>query len=142
VIQAVAGIADAHADPHSGEPQLLQTLMCDKVTALTAAQAISAALFARERAGDRRGQKIELAMLDAAVAFLWPEALYNHSFLDEPPRAMPEFGANQRLWRCADGWLAMITPQNDEFAAMCRVFGVPELVSDARFASIPARRMH
>jgi crotonobetainyl-CoA:carnitine CoA-transferase CaiB-like acyl-CoA transferase len=140
VIQAVAGLADAHPDPHSGEPQLLQTLVCDKVTALTAAQAVSAALFARERSG--RGQKIELAMLDAAVAFLWPEALYNHAFLDEPPPAMPEFGANQRLWRCADGWLAMITPQNDEFAAMCRVFGVPELIADARFASIPARRLH
>ena len=46
-------------------------------------------------------------MLDAAVAFLWPEGCYNHAFLDDPPAAMPEFGANQKLWRCADGWLAL-----------------------------------
>jgi len=144
VIQAVAGMADAHPDPKSGEPQLLQTLMCDKLTALTAAQAVTAALLARERqgAGSGRGQKIELAMLDAAVNFLWPEACFNHAFQDEPPPVAMEFGANQRLWRCADGWLALITPQNDEFAAMCRVFGRPEMGSDPRFASIPARRQH
>ena len=144
VIQAVAGMADAHPDPRSGEPQLLQTLMCDKLTALTAAQAVTAALLARERQrdGQQRGQKIELAMLDAALNFLWPEACFNHAFQDQPPAAAPEFGANQKLWRCADGWLAILTPQHDEFAAQCRVFGVPELGADPRFATIPGRRQH
>lgn len=143
VIQAVAGFAAAHPNPQTGEPQLLQTLVCDKITALTAAQAVTAALLARERAGPQApGQKIELNMLDAALAFLWPEALYNHAFQDEPSAAMPEFGAHQKLWRCQDGWLAMITPQDEEFAAMCGVFGLPALPQDPRFASIAARRLH
>jgi crotonobetainyl-CoA:carnitine CoA-transferase CaiB-like acyl-CoA transferase len=143
VIQAVAGFADAHPDPLSTEPQLLQTLMCDKVTALTAGQALTAALFARERsASSGRGQKIELSMLDASVAFLWPEALYNHAFQEAPPAVMPEFGATQRLWRCKDGWLALITPQDEEFAALCRVLGRPDLITDPRFVSIPTRRLH
>jgi crotonobetainyl-CoA:carnitine CoA-transferase CaiB-like acyl-CoA transferase len=140
VIQAVSGFADAHPDVQTGEPKLLQTLLCDKITALTAAQAISAALHARHSSG--LGQKIELSMLDAAVSFLWPEALYNHSFVDAQPPAMPEFGANQKLWQCHDGWFAMITPQNDEFGAMCRVLGRPELQHDPRFISIPLRRTH
>ena len=140
VIQAVSGFADAHPHAQTGEPQLLQTLMCDKVTALTAAQAIGAALHARSQTG--LGQKIELSMLDAALSFLWPEALYNHSFLDGDVAAMPEFGANQKLWRARDGWFAMITPQNDEFAAMCRALGMPELIGDPRFVSIPMRRVH
>jgi crotonobetainyl-CoA:carnitine CoA-transferase CaiB-like acyl-CoA transferase len=140
VIQAAAGLADAHPDPVTGEPQLLQTLMCDKVTALTAAQALTAAWLARERSG--RGQKIELSMLDASVAFLWPEAFYNQSFQDDPPASLPEFGASQRLWSCRDGWFAMITPQDEEFAAMCRVFGLPGLTTDPRFVSIPTRRLH
>lgn len=140
VIQAVSGFADAHPDVQTSEPKLLQTLLCDKITALTAAQAITAALHARHSSG--LGQKIELSMLDAAVAFLWPEALYNHSFVDAQPPAMPEFGANQKLWQCHDGWFAMITPQNDEFGAMCRVLGVPELKDDPRFISIPVRRNH
>ena len=83
VIQAVSGMADAHPDEQTGEPRLLRTLMCDKVTALTAAQAVTAALLAR--AGDGCGRLVEVNMLDAAVAFLWPEAFYNHAFLDEPP---------------------------------------------------------
>jgi crotonobetainyl-CoA:carnitine CoA-transferase CaiB-like acyl-CoA transferase len=44
VIQAVSGFADAHPDPATQEPRLLQTLVCDKITALTAAQALTAAL--------------------------------------------------------------------------------------------------
>lgn len=140
VIQAVSGFADAHPHSETGDPQLLQTLLCDKITALTAAQAIGAALHARSQTG--RGQKIELSMLDAALAFLWPEAMYNHSFLDGDVAPMAEFGAHQKLWRGRDGWFAMITPQDDEFAAMCRTLGVPELIADPRFVSIPVRRNH
>jgi crotonobetainyl-CoA:carnitine CoA-transferase CaiB-like acyl-CoA transferase len=140
VIQAASGFADAHGDPASGDPGLLPTLLCDKLTALTASQAICAALLARHRNG--RGQKIELSMLDASIAFLWPEAMYNHGFLDEPPAPAPEFGANQKAWRCRDGWFTAMTPQNDEFAALCRGFGRPDLVGDPRFATMEARRRH
>lgn len=140
VIQAVSGFADAHPDPLTQEPKLLQTLMCDKITALTAAQAVTAALHERHSTG--KGRRITLSMLDAALSFLWPEALYNHSFLDAPPPDAPEFGGRQKLWRCKDGWFAMITPQNDEFAGMCRAFGTPELLQDSRFATILSRRDH
>ncbi len=140
VIQAVSGFADAHPDPETQEPKLLQTLMCDKITALTAAQAITSALHGRQVTGE--GCRIELSMLDAALSFLWPEALYNHSFLDHPPAPVPEFGARQKLWRCKDGWFAMIAPQDDEFAGICRVFGKPELMQDSRFANMMLRRDH
>ena len=138
VIQAVSGFADAHPDPDTQEPKLLQTLMCDKITALTAAQAITAALHGRQATGE--GSRIELSMLDAGLSFLWPEALYNHSFLDNPPAPVPEFGARQKLWRCKDGWFAMIAPQDEEFAGICRVFGKTELLQDPRFANMMLRR--
>lgn len=140
VIQAVSGFADAHPDFETQEPKLLQTLMCDKITALTAAQAITAALHGRQVSGE--GSRIELSMLDAGLSFLWPEALYNHSFLDKPPAPVPEFGARQQLWRCKDGWFAMIAPQDEEFAGICRVFGKPELLQDPRFANMMLRRDH
>ena len=140
VIQAVSGFADAHPDFDTQEPKLLQTLMCDKITALTAAQAITAALHGRQTTGE--GRRIELSMLDAGLSFLWPEALYNHSFLDNPPAPVPEFGARQQLWRCKDGWFAMIAPQDEEFAGICRVFGKPELLQDPRFANMMLRRDH
>ena len=140
VIQAVSGFTDAHPDFDTQEPRLLQTLMCDKITALTAAQAITAALHGRQTSGE--GCRIELSMLDAGLSFLWPEALYNHSFLDNPPAPVPEFGARQKLWRCKDGWFAMIAPQDEEFAGICRVFGKPELLQDPRFANMMLRRDH
>ena len=140
VIQAVSGFAASHPQSATGEPQLLQTLLCDKITALTAAQALSAALLARERSG--MGQHIELSMLDAALSFLWPEAMYNHAYVDSPRPPVPEYGASQRLWRGQDGWFAMITPHNDEFVAMCQVLGVPDLIKQPQFSSILARRDH
>jgi crotonobetainyl-CoA:carnitine CoA-transferase CaiB-like acyl-CoA transferase len=138
VIQAVSGFSASHPSQVSGEPMLLATTVCDKLTALTAAQAICAALLARERSG--RGGKLELAMLDAALAFQWPDAMYNHVFVSDPPPASPEFGVQQRPYRTRNGHVAVMTPQPDEFAALCRGLGRPDLASDARFAQIDARR--
>jgi crotonobetainyl-CoA:carnitine CoA-transferase CaiB-like acyl-CoA transferase len=138
VIQAVSGMSASHPSQANGEPMLLATAVCDKLSALTAAQAICAALFARQRSG--RGVKLELAMLDAALAFQWPDAMYNHVFVSDPPPAAPEFGVQQRPYRTRNGHVAAMTPQPDEFAALCRGLGRPELAADPRFAQIDARR--
>ena len=136
MIQASAGIAATQLAP-DGSPQLIQTLVADKVTALTAAQAITAALFARERSG--QGQHVEVAMLDAALAFNWPEGMFNHGFVDEPPAASPAYGRFSRLWRTKDGAVALGSFQDHEFAALCAALGRPELKDDPRFASGRAR---
>ncbi|MGA1643311.1 MAG: CaiB/BaiF CoA transferase family protein, partial [Ilumatobacteraceae bacterium] len=66
VIQGASGLASVQVDPQTGTPSLFRTLLCDKVTSLKAAQAVTAALYARQ-VGHARGQHIVLAMLDAAV---------------------------------------------------------------------------
>jgi len=138
VIQAVSGISASHPNQISGEPTILATTVCDKLTALNAAQAISAALFARERSG--LGTRLQLSMLDAALAFQWPDAMNNLSFVSKPPQAFPEFGVRQRAYKTRDGHVATMTPQQDEFAALCRGLGHPELAADPRFCSGDARR--
>jgi crotonobetainyl-CoA:carnitine CoA-transferase CaiB-like acyl-CoA transferase len=140
VIQAVSGIAASHPNQLSGEPTLLATTVCDKLSALTAAQAICAALFARERSG--QGTTLALSMLDAALAFQWPDAMNNLTFVSDPPPAFPEFGVRQRPYRTRNGYVAAMTPQQDEFAAFCTGLGRPELVADPRFATANARRHH
>jgi crotonobetainyl-CoA:carnitine CoA-transferase CaiB-like acyl-CoA transferase len=137
VIQATSGVSAAHRDPRTGEPTVLSTAVCDKLTALTASQAICAALFARERSG--KGSHVRLAMLDAAVAFQWPDAMYNHVFLDDPPEPGPPFGATLKPWRARDGFFVTNTPQREEFAALCEGLGRPELADDPRFASVTGR---
>ena len=75
VIQAMTGFGANQADLRTGVPVLVQQAVVDKVTGLTAAQAITAALFERDRTG--RGQVIEVPMLHAGLAFLWPDVTTN-----------------------------------------------------------------
>ena len=139
VVQAVSGLAATQTD-REGRPNLIRSLVADKVSALTAAQAITAALFLRERTGV--GQRIDIAMLDAAVAFNWPDGMYNHSFLDDAPAPFPEYGSMMRLWSAADGQVAVGSLQNSEFFALVRALGLPELAEDPRLHSVPGRMMH
>jgi crotonobetainyl-CoA:carnitine CoA-transferase CaiB-like acyl-CoA transferase len=135
MIQATAGIAATQLSSE-GEPQLIQTLVIDKVTALTMAQAITAALFARERTG--QGQHVEVAMLDAAVAFNWPEGMFNHGWPDQPP--MPPYGRYSRLWETKDGRRVVVGSfQDHEFAALCGALRRPDLKDDPRFNTGRAR---
>jgi crotonobetainyl-CoA:carnitine CoA-transferase CaiB-like acyl-CoA transferase len=139
VIQAVSGIAASQRGP-SGEPQLIQTLIADKVTALTAAQAITAALFARARSG--KGGLVEVAMLDAAIAFNWPDGMYNHGFQDDPPPPYPEYGAFSRLRAADDGLVAIGALQTIEFVALMRALGLEQLADDPRFGTMMGRIQH
>ena len=140
VIQAVSGMAASHPNQTTGAPTLLATTVCDKLSALMAAQAVSSALFARERSGC--GTTIDLSMLDAALAFQWPDAMNNLTFVTDPPRKFPEFGIFQRPYKTKNGYVAAMTPQADEFANLCRGLGRPDLADDPRFATADARRHH
>ena len=73
IIQALSGATDIQADRVTGKPNMFRIILADKVTALTAAQAISSALYAREKSG--RGQHIRLSMLDTMLSFFWPEGM-------------------------------------------------------------------
>jgi len=143
VIQAIGGLAASQRDPGTGAPVVLASTVSDKVTALTAAQAVTAALFARDRpGGSGLGGRVEVAMLDATVAFQWPDAMYNHVWVDDAPPPFPEFGATQRAWRTADGFVATMVPQQAEFLGMCTALGHPEIIDDPRFATQPVRYRH
>jgi len=76
VIQGMSGLLEAQGVDQ--RYAMVRTIIFDKVTALTAAQAITAALFARERGAG--GQHIGLSMLDTALYFNWPDLMWNQSF--------------------------------------------------------------
>ena len=65
VIQAISGYASVQ---NSVQPDLVKNLICDKTTALTCAQAITASLFARERDEERKGTNIDLSMLVVSIS--------------------------------------------------------------------------
>lgn len=138
IIQAVSGLAASQASAASGgEPQLVGSLVCDKVAALTAAQAITAALFARDRGAG--GQHVELSMLDAALVFNWPDVMWNHTFLSGDIPAAPTVADIYRIFRTTDGHVAAITLSDDEFRGFCRALELTDLLEDGRFATIAGR---
>lgn len=138
VIQAASGVASVQSDPGTGKPQMLRNLACDKVTSYTAMQSICAALFARER-GIAEGQHIVLAMLDAAVAFLWPDAGMDATVLDEDAIRMPTLGANYNVTVLEDGYCASSAVSDVEFKGLWAALGQPQLADDPRFATAAAR---
>lgn len=137
VIQAVSGFCDTQKSGTTGEPQLLQSIVCDKVSAITAAQSITAALYAKARG--RGSCLIELNMLDSALAFLWPDAFYNHAFEGDFQRS-PDFASFYSIRPTRDGFITMIAISNEEFRASCRAIGRPDLADDPRLQT-PLDRM-
>ena len=78
VIQGISGVTDVQG-VHA--PAMVRTIVYDKVTSLTVAQGITAALLARERGAG--GQHIRLSMLDAGLQFNWPDLMWNYSFVGD-----------------------------------------------------------
>ena len=113
VIQALSGLA--HAQKEGAEPRLIRNLMADKSSALTAAYATLAALFARERSG--RGQRVDVPMLDSYAAFGLPDVLGPHTF--PPAEPVPDLGvALYRAWPTKDGHVALIVLEDHQFQAL------------------------
>jgi crotonobetainyl-CoA:carnitine CoA-transferase CaiB-like acyl-CoA transferase len=141
VIQAASGLASVQTDPRNGEPSLFRTLLCDKVTSLTAAQAISSALYARA-AGNAEGQHIVLAMLDAAVSFMWPDSGMDAVLLDDDANRTPTIGQNYGITRLKDGFAAIAVVSDSEFRGLCHAYGRPELADDERFDTMAGRTLN
>ena len=137
VIQALSGLCDIQTDNETGRPHMVRTVVPDKTTSLTAAQAITAALFARERTG--KGQHVRLAMLDAMIAYLWPEASSPLTFLDNEQDPAGQQAGPDLIFRTADGHITAAAVTDSEWAGMCRALGREELIPDPRFETAAAR---
>lgn len=139
VIQAYAGLATNQADPAVGEPVFIRQTAADKITAMYAVQAITAALLARERG--QGGQHIELSMTDSVVSFLWADCGGNELLLDADGSMSSSFVQGSKPLRFLDGW-GIATPTSDaDFHGMCEALGVGGH-EDPRVATIGERRNH
>jgi crotonobetainyl-CoA:carnitine CoA-transferase CaiB-like acyl-CoA transferase len=135
VIQAVSGIADLQS-VDTGKPTMINTLVADKVTAMTAAQTITAALFARERTGV--GQRVEISMIDASLFFLWPDSMNRHGIVGDGVEQAPYYSHRAFVRRTRDGYVAVMPVKREEFAGCLRALEIEHLLGDPRFATFEA----
>lgn len=117
-------------------PVLAPQWICDKNAGLYAAQAATAALFARERSG--MGAVIDISMMEAAVAYGWIDLHGDLAFPDSASR-MPDIAAVYRPWATEDGWIVVVMLSQAEFEGWVRVIGAPELLDDQRYADMTRR---
>jgi crotonobetainyl-CoA:carnitine CoA-transferase CaiB-like acyl-CoA transferase len=131
VIQALSGLAAIQRDHDSGRPKMVRTIIPDKTTPITAAQAITAALFARERSGE--GQHVKLAMLDAMVGYLWPEGMSGYTFIGKEVKAARAQFAQDLIFQTTDGYITAGAVSDVEWQGMCRALERPQWLDDERF---------
>jgi crotonobetainyl-CoA:carnitine CoA-transferase CaiB-like acyl-CoA transferase len=140
VIQAMSGLADIQRDRDTQRPRMVRTIIADYTTALTAAQAITAALFARERTG--QGQHVQLSMLDAMISYMWPEAMPSLTFVgDETDPSDGEVGPDL-IFATQDRYVTVAALSDQEWSGLCRALNRQDLIVDARFRTARDRTVN
>jgi len=137
IIQALSGFADIQRDPVTKRPRMIRTIVADKTSAVFCAQAISSALYARERTG--AGQHVRVAMLDVMLAHLWPEGMMQYTVVGAEattgdPNARPD-----QVFETTDGYITVGTISDSEWNGFCVAAHQPALKDDPRFNSAGGR---
>ena len=140
VIQALSGLAEIQRDRDTGRPRMIRTIIADYTTALTTAQAITSALFARERSG--QGQHVRVSMLDAMISYLWPEAMPSLTFVgDERDPSEGETGPDL-VYATYDRYITAAALSDAEWAGMCHALNREDLINDPRFRTARDRAVN
>lgn len=141
LIQAGSGSADllsrVDGDP---KPRYVPTLMADKVSGLFMANAITAALFHRERTGE--GQFVEVPMFEAITSFVLAEHFYGHVF--DPATGPWSYGRvtnpDRRPYKTKDGYIGLLPYSDKQWNQFFEIAGRPgAFKDDPRFATYKAR---
>ena len=131
VIQAISGLTTIQAGSDDARPRLIRTILPDKLTAVVASQAITAALLTRERTG--KGQHVRLSMLDAVLNFLWASDMGGQTYVDDPVSNQAAASFIDLIYETKDGYMTVSTMGNKEWLALSRAFERPDLLKDPRF---------
>ena len=140
IIQGLSGFADIQSQPVTNRPQMIRTIVCDKTTAVMTAQAVAAALYAREKTG--QGDHIRLAMLDVMISYLWPEGMMQYTVVGAEATAADPNDRPDLVFKTSDGYITAGTISDSEWQGFCRATGDPELANDARFATPGGRSVN
>jgi crotonobetainyl-CoA:carnitine CoA-transferase CaiB-like acyl-CoA transferase len=140
IIQGLSGFADIQSQPVTNRPQMIRTIVCDKTTAVMTAQAVAAALYAREKTGN--GDHIKVAMLDVMISYLWPEGMAQYTVVGAEAAAGDPNDRPDLVFKTTDGYITAGTISDSEWQGFCKATRDPELANDPRFATPGARSVN
>lgn len=142
MIQAMGGLMSVTGAPDGvpgGGPQKVGVPIVDLMTGMYATVAILGALAHRAQTGT--GNYIDIAMLDVQVGILANQAM-NYLVSGKAPVRTGNSHPNiqpQNVYRCADGYIALVVGNDSQFARLCGILGCEELVTDQRFSTNKGR---
>jgi crotonobetainyl-CoA:carnitine CoA-transferase CaiB-like acyl-CoA transferase len=137
LIQGFTGLATVQAGSDEARPRMLRTILPDKLTAITASQAITAALLARQRTGE--GQHVRLSMMEAVLAFLWSSDMDGQTFVGDEPERQQAASTTDLIYETADGYITAAVVTNRQWQGLAEALEQPQWLEDERFMT-PAGR--
>jgi len=141
LVQALSGLTTVQAGSDELRPRLVRTILPDKLTGYATSQAISAALFARERNGGRggEGQHIRISMLDVIVSFLWGSDMGAHTFVGNELQKETAQSFIDLIYETREGYISVAVQSDKEWANLAKAVQKPEWLEDERFRSVALR---
>ena len=134
IIQGMSGLMSITGAPE-GQPQRVGVAITDIFTGVYATTAILAALHQRTATG--RGQQIDMALLDVAVAVTANQSM-NYLSTGEAPGRIGNFHPNlapYQVFDCSDGYIIIAVGNDTQYQRLCGALGVPELASAPEYAT-------
>ena len=138
-LQAMSGIMSITGEPAAG-PTRAGFALCDTIGGITAALAVASALYQRTHTG--RGQLVDVAMLDAALAFIaGPVSEYTVAGVEQ--RQIGNGSVSRKptasRFRCGGGYIVLAVLTEKQFQGLMKTIGRPDALADPRFKDWPAR---
>jgi formyl-CoA transferase len=141
VAEAMGGLRYLNGFPGEPPPRLGISLG-DSLAAMFAVQGVLAALYARDHGQNRRGQAVDVSLMESCFALLEsavPE--YDRLGVIREPggTALPGVAPSNIFKSGDDVWMVIAANQDSVFARLCEAIGRPDLSTDPRFATHVAR---
>jgi crotonobetainyl-CoA:carnitine CoA-transferase CaiB-like acyl-CoA transferase len=115
----------------------VRTILPDKLTGITTAQAITAALFHKVKTGE--GQEIKISMLDTVVSFLWGSDMGGHTFVGDELEKETAQSFIDLIYETKEGFISVAVQSDKEWFNLCDAFNKKEWLSDPRFLTAELR---
>ena len=138
-LQAMSGIMSITGEP-AGGPMRAGFAICDTIGGMTAALAVASALYQRTHTGE--GQFVDVAMLDAALAFIpGPVSEYTVAGIEQGQIGNGSVSRKPTAnrFRARDGYIVLAVLTDKQFVSLMRTIGRPDALDDPRFKDWAAR---
>ena len=138
IIQGMAGLMSVTGSPE-GQPQKTGIAITDILTGVYAVGGILAALRVKDATGV--GQHVDMSLMDTGVSVMTNQAM-NYLTTGQAPKKLGNMHPNltpYQVFDCADGWIIIATGNDGQYAKLCDLLGLHDMIDDPKFATNAAR---